>query len=128
MQREAMRDDTVQPLARMVNRIHATEEARHVRYAREELMRIMPTTGRAERATARYLSARIAYVVARNLIHRDVYASVGIAPEVGFAAAQANPHHRETMRWSARKLVPFLREQGVIGGPSELLWKRAHLI
>jgi hypothetical protein len=128
LQREAMRDDTVQPLIRMVNRIHVTEEARHVRYAREELMRIMPRTNAAQRALARYLSARVAFVVARNLIHRDVYSAVGIDPAVGHKAAVANPHHQETLRWSARKLVPFLREQGIIGGPNEILWRKAHLV
>ncbi|WP_219419496.1 AurF N-oxygenase family protein [Pseudonocardia nigra] len=128
LQRESMRDDQVQPLTRMVNKIHVTEEARHVRYAREELMRIMPKTNGAQRTIARYLSARIAFVVARNLIHRDVYASVGIDPEVGRRAALANPHHQEMLRWSARKLVPFLREQGIIGGPTEILWRKAHLI
>ncbi|GAA2560347.1 AurF N-oxygenase family protein [Pseudonocardia hydrocarbonoxydans] len=128
MQREAMRDETVQPLTRMVNKIHVTEEARHVRYAREELVRLMPRTNAAERALANYLTARIAYVVAKNLIHRDVYASVGIDPAVGFRAAQANPHHHEMLRWSARKLVPFLREQKLVGGPTEILWRKAHLI
>jgi len=128
LQREAMRDETVGPLTRMVNKIHVTEEARHVRYAREELVRIMPKVNAAERALANYLTARIAYVVARNLIHRDVYASVGIDPAVGFTTAQANPHHQEMMRWSARKLVPFLREQKLIGGPTEVLWRKAHLI
>jgi hypothetical protein len=24
--------------------------------------------------------------------------------------------------------VPFLREQGIIGGPTELLWRSAHLL
>ena len=105
-----------------------TEEARHVRYAREELMRIMPKTNAAQRQLARYLAARIAFVVARNLVHRDVYKSVGIDPLVGHKAALANPHHRETLRWSARKLVPFLREQGIIGGPTEILWRKAHLL
>jgi len=128
LQRESMRDETVQPLTRMVNKIHVTEEARHVRYAREELVRIMPRVNAAERALANYLTARIAYVVAKNLIHRDVYAAVGIDPAVGHRAAQANPHHREMMRWSARKLVPFLREQKLVGGPTEVLWRKAHLI
>jgi len=128
LQREAMRDETVQPLTRMVNRIHVTEEARHVRYAREELMRIMPRTNAAQRALARYLSARVAFVVARNLVHRDVYRSVGIDPAVGQKAALNNPHYHDTLAWSARKLVPFLREQGIIGGPSEILWRKAHLV
>ena len=128
LQREAMRDETVQPLTRMVNKIHVTEEARHVRYAREELIRIMPTVGFAERQLARYLTARIAYVVARNLIHRDVYASVGIDPSEGRRAALANPNFQETLRWSARKLVPFLREQGLVGGPTESFWRQAYLV
>ncbi|BBF99970.1 MULTISPECIES: AurF N-oxygenase family protein [Pseudonocardia] len=128
LQREGMRDERVQPLSRMINKIHVTEEARHVRYAREELQRIMPKTNAAQRSLARNETAAIAFVVARNLIHPEVYRSVGIEPSVGRKIARANPHHREMLRWSARKLVPFLREQGVIGGPSELLWKRAHLI
>lgn len=127
-QRESMRDDSVQPLSRMVNKIHVTEEARHVRYAKEELMRVMPETSRAQLAIGRYLTARIAFVVARNLIHPDVYASVGIDREVGRKAALANPHWQDSLRWSARKLVPFLREQGIIGGPTEFLWRRAYLV
>jgi para-aminobenzoate N-oxygenase AurF len=128
LQREAMCDDSVQPLTRMVNKIHVTEEARHVRYAREELMRIMPKTNAAQRCIARYLAARVAFVVARNLVHRDVYAAVDIDPVVGRRAAVANPHYQETLCWSARKLVPFLREQGIIGGPTEILWRRAYLV
>jgi hypothetical protein len=127
-QREAMRDESVQPLSRMVNKIHVTEEARHVRYAKEELMRIVPRTNRVQLAVARYLSARIAHVVARNLIHPDVYRSVGIDPAVGRKAALANPHWQESLRWSARKLVPFLREQKMIGGPWEILWRKAYLV
>jgi hypothetical protein len=128
LQREAMRDETVQPLTRMVNKIHVTEEARHVRYAREELMRIMPKVSAARRSLGRQLTAATALLVARNLIHRDVYASVGIDPAVGYKAAMTNPHHQETLRWSARKLVPFFRGIGIIGGPSEALWRKAHLI
>ena len=88
----------------------------------------MPKVGQAQRAAARWLAARIAYIVGRNLVHLDVYASVGIAPRVGHAAALANPRWQESLRWSARKVVPFLREQGMIGGPTEILWRKAHLV
>jgi hypothetical protein len=127
-QRESMHDETVQPLIRTVNKIHVIEEARHVRYAREELVRIMPKVNRLQRELGRYFSARIACVVARNLVHPEVYRSVGIDPEVGRKAALANPNWQSSLRWSARKLVPFLREQGIIGGPTELLWRSAHLL
>jgi hypothetical protein len=67
-------------------------------------------------------------VVARNLVHPDVYRAVGIDPRVGRRAALNNPHRQETDRWSARKLVPFLREQEIIGGTWEYLWRQAHVV
>lgn len=128
LQREGMKDAGVQPLTRMVSKIHVTEEARHVRYAREELARIMPEVGAARREVDRWLAALAGYRIATNLIHPDVYTSVGLDPKQARKVAKANPHHQETIRWSARKLVPFLREQGMIGGPSEILWRKAHLV
>ena len=77
----------------------------------------MPILARPTRGVSRSAirsAARVAYVVARDLVHADVYASVGIDPAVGREAALANPHWQGTLRWSARKLVPFLREQGII--------------
>lgn len=128
LQREAMRDERVQPLVRMVNRIHVLEEARHVRYAREEVERAAPRLGRAERAYHRFVLARAAYMVVRSLVHPDVYAAVGLDPEQARAAALANPHHQETIRWAGTKLVSFLNGAGMIGGPSRRLWRAASLI
>jgi hypothetical protein len=128
LQREGMKDDTVQPLTRMVSKIHVTEEARHVRYAREELTRLMPRTNAVQREVGRWLTALAAHRIATNLIHPDVYKSVGLDPKQARKVARANPHHQETVRWTARKLIPFLREQGMIGGPSEVLWRKAFLV
>ena len=63
-----------------------------------------------------------------SMIDPRVYTSVGIAPAVGRATALANPHYRDTRRWMAEKITGFLRENGLLGGPSTALWKRAHLI
>ncbi|WP_051342931.1 AurF N-oxygenase family protein [Pseudonocardia spinosispora] len=128
LQREGMKDENVQPLTRMVSKIHVTEEARHVRYAREELSRIMPKANFAQRVIARWLTALSAHQIATNLIHPDVYRSVGLDPKEARKVARANPHHQETFRWTARKLVPFLREQGVLGGMSEVLFRKAFLV
>lgn len=128
LQREGMKDETVQPLTRMVSKIHVTEEARHVRYAREELARLMPTTNAVQREAGRWLTAVAAHRIATNLIHPDVYKSVGLDPVRARKVARANPHHQDTVRWTARKLIPFLREQGMIGGPSEVLWRKAFLV
>jgi hypothetical protein len=57
-----------------------------------------------------------------------VYAAVGLDPDQAKAAARANEHYRAKLRSAASGLVDFLRGVGLIGGPSELLWKRSGLI
>ena len=128
LQREAMADDGVQPLVRGINQIHVVEEARHVRYAREELVRMMPGLSRGQLHRQRTVVALVSYLLADSLIDPRVYAAVGIDPAAGRAAARANPHHRESRRWMAGKILPFLREVGIVGGPTEALYRRAFLI
>ena len=128
LQREATADETVQPLVRMVSRIHVIEEARHVRYAREELARQVRAAGRSRLAFDRMVIARAAYLTGSRLIAPEVYRSVGIEPAVGRRAARANPYHRETMRWAGEKVVAYLRDLDLIGGPGLALWRRSGLL
>ena len=133
MQRLIMDDGSIQPLIRTVSRIHVVEEARHVRYAREEVTRRMGLLrsargGRARIEAHRSITAVLAYLIIDGMIDPHVYTAVGIRPAEGRAAALANPHHQETRRWMAERIVKFLREEGLIGGPSTALWRRGHLI
>ncbi|HEV8563193.1 MAG TPA: diiron oxygenase [Actinophytocola sp.] len=128
LQRSTVDDETVQPLIRMVNRIHVIEEARHVRYAREELVRELQNVSRPMLELHRTVTAVVAYTVADILVHPRVYAAVGLDPKQARAVAAANPHHHETLRWMAEKIVAFLTDVGMIGGPSTALWRSAHLI
>jgi hypothetical protein len=128
LQRSMMDDDGIQPLIRAVNRIHVVEEARHVRFAREEVSRETPKLTKAALRRHRVRTAVVSYTVVDSLIDSRVYKSVGIAPAEGRAAALANPHFHETRHWMAEKIVPFLREERLIGGRSEALWRKAHLL
>jgi para-aminobenzoate N-oxygenase AurF len=128
LQREAMADATLQPLVRMVSRIHVVEEARHVRYARAELARQVSTAGAVHRGYARLAVGRAACAISRSLISPRVYASVGIDPATGRRAAWANPYHRETLRWAATRVVAYLRELGLVSGPGAALWRRSGLM
>ncbi|MQA83179.1 MAG: diiron oxygenase [Streptosporangiales bacterium] len=127
-QREAMADDTIQPLVRMVSRIHVVEEARHVRYARDELVRQMSRAGRADKAVARLITARAAYAIASHLVHPDCYAAAGLDVREARRAERANPLRRETLRWSARRLVDFFDEVGLMRGPGMVLWRSSGLV
>ena len=128
LQREAMTHEQVQPLVRMVSRIHVVEEARHVRYAREELARQVRAAGRGRLAFDRLVIARAAYLCGKRLIHPRVYRAVGIDPEVGHKAALANPYFRETIRWSGERVVAYLDDLDLIAGAGKQLWRMSGLL
>jgi hypothetical protein len=128
IQREMVGDESVQPLVRMVNRIHILEEARHIGFARAELARTAAGLSRAERAYHRGLLARVAYIVGRSLVSPEVYRSVGLDPAAGQRAALANPHFQQTLSFGGEKIVAFLDEHGLIGGPGVVLWRKSLLM
>jgi hypothetical protein len=128
LQREAMAHEQVQPLVRMVNRIHVVEEARHVRYAREELARQVRAAGKGRLAFDRLVIARAAYLCGTRLIHPGVYRSVGIEPAVGHRAAMANPQFRDTLRWAGERVVAYLADLDLVDGPGKPLWRRSGLL
>src|SRR4051812_43839495 len=127
-QRDLMKDERVQPLTRATSQIHVVEEARHMRFAREEIARRAPELSGWQRRKHRTIVASVAAIVADNLVQRGVYAAVGLDPEEAKTAARANEHYAGKLRDAAAGLTRFLREVGLIGGPSELLWKRAKLL
>jgi hypothetical protein len=128
MQRIMMEDENIQPLMRQVNRIHVIEEARHVRFARDEVANRMAGMNLVMREFHRHVCAVMSFMIIDSMIDPRVYASVGIKPSEGRAAALANPHYQETRRWMAEKITAFLKEHRLIGGPSTVIWKRGHLI
>ncbi|WEV25807.1 diiron oxygenase [Streptomyces sp. 71268] len=128
LQREMTGSDEIQPLMRMVNRIHIMEEARHVTFAREEVVRGMAGLGRAELRYQRLLTALVSYCICRSLIHPRAYAAVGLDPREAWRAAHANPHYRESMRFLGERIVPFLDDAGLVGAPGMRLWRDSHLL
>lgn len=129
-QRAAMNDESLQPLIRMVSRIHVLEEARHVTFARDELEKSVRGLNRRELLWHQTVTAQIAYATMRSLVHPDVYASVGIDPMTGRRAALSNPHYRETIAWMGEKVVPYLDEQGMIpaSGRNRRTWQASFLL
>ncbi|KAA9155142.1 diiron oxygenase [Amycolatopsis acidicola] len=128
IQRESMADDTIQPLVRMVNRIHVLEEARHVTFAREEVTRGMAKLSKAELPYQRWLLAVVSFAITRSLINPAVYKAVGLRPREAWEAAMHNPHWQETIRWSGERIMAFLDEAGLVGAPGMRLWRKSFLL
>ena len=127
-QREMVNDETIQPLARMVNRIHIMEEARHIGFAREELTRRAAKLSRAELPFQRLLLAHTGFIMSRSLISPDVYRSVGLDSRVARRVALANPHHQQTIRFGGEKVMAFLDDAGLVGAPGMHLWRKSFLV
>ncbi|MEU7530440.1 diiron oxygenase [Saccharothrix sp. NPDC042600] len=128
LQRETMADETVQPLVRMVNRIHVLEEARHVRFAREEVVRGMQTITKKELPFQRWLLATTSMFVTRSIINPEVYAAVGLDKDEAHKAALSNPHWHETIQWAGKGIMKFLDDNGLVGKPGMRAWRRSFLI
>jgi hypothetical protein len=125
LQREQMADESLQPIVQQISRIHVIEEARHIRYARDEMRRQWPRLGRFGRAYSRLVLGVVVYFSTTRLIDPKVYTAVGLDAKEAVAAAAKNPHWRRTKQLAAGKVAKFLGEVGLIAGPGKLLWRWA---
>ncbi|MEU5842439.1 diiron oxygenase [Rhodococcus sp. NPDC047139] len=128
MQRDFMRDERVQPITRTVSHVHVVEESRHIRYAREETRKRSARLGRLERAWIRMHLGVSAYFVVTSLVNDQVYAAAGLDVAEAKKAAQKNKHYHDKLRQGTRRTIEFLDEVGLIGGPSTVLLRRAHVM
>ncbi|MFD0338546.1 diiron oxygenase [Streptomyces sp. NPDC127117] len=128
MQRLTFPDERVQTLVRGVTRIHVVEEARHVRYAREELRRQMVTAPRWERELTRLSSGEAARVFSVCFVNPRVYENVGLDRHEAVAQVKASGHRAEVMQSGAKRLTDFFDDIGVLNGVGRRLWKRSGLL
>ena len=127
-QREMMKDERVQPLIRMVSRVHVLEEARHMTFAREEVARAVPQLSKPALAWHRTITAQTAFMVARTLVNPAIYKAVGLDPRAARRQAMANPHYQQTLAWMGERVVGFLDGQGLIGPAQLPVWRRSLLM
>ncbi len=128
MQRETTRNENIQPMVRMVNRIHILEEARHMTYAREEMMRCIETSSPRALAFNRLIIALGAWADPRISIHPKVYSNVGLDPKEARRQALANPHRHEVIRRHAKRFVDTMEQAGLIQGRlTKRLWRKSYM-
>lgn len=129
LQRETMHDDRVQPIVRQISRIHVVEEARHVSFARDELVKAVAKMSKPERLLAQTITAQGAYIMMRSLVNPQAYAAVGLDPREARKAALSNENYRQTVAWMGEKVMPFLEECDMVGGPrNRRAWRASFLL
>ncbi|MEV6208486.1 diiron oxygenase [Kitasatospora sp. NPDC051914] len=128
MQREMVRDESLQPLAREVARIHVIEEARHIGYAKPELERLWAGMGAPRRAVFRRGLLVMARLAVAELVHPRVYALAGLDVAEARRAAAANPHWQQARTDWARKAMVFFADLGIVDHRTAPRWRRAGLL
>lgn len=116
LQREGMADDTIQPHFRQLMKIHVLEEARHITYAREEMVRSIQARSTPLVAFHRGLFAAAVLGVLPALVNPRVYRTVGLSPVRGAIMAQRSPNYRARAQFSGEPLLRFAYEAGFIKG------------
>jgi hypothetical protein len=126
LQRQILDDpDDLQPLVQRLMRIHVTEEARHIQFAREGLRRQVPAMPRYRRAYLANLHGVggpfYRYLLALPL----VYARIGLDGRETRTMVLASPHFRATCRSAFAPLGAFFEDVGLMGRLGRRLWRRA---
>lgn len=125
LQRQILDDPELQPIVRRLMRIHVTEEARHIQFARDGLRKEVPAMPWYEKVFVANLHG-VGGLFYRMLFTLPVYYDrAGLDGREMRRIARANPHFRQKCRESFQPLATFFEEVGLMGRLSRRLWRRA---
>jgi hypothetical protein len=125
LQRQILDDPDLQPIVRRLMRIHVTEEARHIQFARDGLRKQAPTMPWYRKAVVANLHG-VGGPFYRMLFTLPVYYNrAGLDGTRMRRVARANPHFRVKCAESLAPLGSFLDEVGLMGWLSRRMWARA---
>jgi hypothetical protein len=124
LQRRQLKDGGVHPLAERIMRIHITEEARHLSFARTYLKTTVPMLGPVRRRILTYVApvlfAHMARLMVRPTSH---YLKVNGVPRTVARQASRAPEGRRVVRESVAKPRKLCEELGLMTRTSRLLWR-----
>lgn len=125
LQRRMMDDDELQPMVQRLMRIHVTEEARHIQFARDGLRKRTPSMSRWTRMWLGNLNG-VGGPFFRFLFTNKVqYARVGLDARAARRMARACPHRHAVQIAGFAPLAAFLDEVGLLGPIARRMWRRS---
>jgi hypothetical protein len=126
VQRKELRQGRdLHPLVERIMRIHVTEEARHLSFARHYLKRQVPALGRLRRVELGIGAPLVLAGMAQMMLRpsRQIVARYHIPAEVLDEAYTHNPVHRATTLESLGKVRRLCHELGLLTPAYQRLWK-----
>lgn len=128
LQRQMMDDPELQPIIQRLMRIHVTEEARHIQFARDGARKRVVEMPRLNRWLIANINGLGGYFF-DYLFHYPVqYARAGLDPKRARKTARTNPHRRDTQVAGFAPLAAFLTDIGLMGPIARRGWKRSRFL
>ncbi len=128
LQRQMMDDPELQPIIQRLMRIHVTEEARHIQFARDGARKRVAEMPRLNRWFMANINGLGGYFF-NYLFSKPVpYARAGLDPKRARKTARTSAHRREIQIAGFAPLAAFLTEVGLMGPLARRGWKRSRFL
>jgi len=128
LQRQMMDDPDLQPMVQRLMRIHVTEEARHIQFARDGLRKRAPHMRRINKLWVANINGIGGVFFQYLFTNPTPYRRVGLDPREARRAARRSPHRHEVQIAGFAPLAAFLEEVGLMGRVARRMWKRSHFL
>jgi hypothetical protein len=128
LQRQMMDDPELQPMIQRLMRIHVTEEARHIQFARDGARKRAAEMPRFNKWFLANINGVGAYFFRYLFTFPVPYARVGLDPQTARKIARASTHRHEMNKVGFAPLAAFLTEIGLMGAIARRAWKRCHFL
>ncbi|MCV7031612.1 AurF N-oxygenase family protein [Mycobacterium sherrisii] len=128
LQRQMMDDPELQPIIQRLMRIHVTEEARHIQFARDGARKRVQTMPRFNKWFMANINGLGGYFFRFLFSNPIPYARTGLDPHRARALARSSPHRHEMQRAGFAPLAAFLTEIGLLGPIARRGWKRTRFL
>ncbi len=128
LQRRQLREGTTHPLIEQIMKIHITEEARHIAFARTYLKDLVPRLGRFRRTMLSIRTPIVLWIMAPLMVDpsSELHHVHGVPKEV-LREARRSPLGRQLRKESVAKLRRLCRDLGLMTPLAKAVWRRCGL-
>jgi P-aminobenzoate N-oxygenase AurF len=124
VQRQRLRDDHGHPLVQRIMRIHVTEEARHLSFARHYLKATVPTLGFVRRQVLGIAAPILLGVMSRQMLYpTPAFAKANGIPRSVIKETIRSEQSQALVRDSVAKVRRLCSEIGLINPLTRSIWK-----
>jgi hypothetical protein len=127
LQRKQLRGGTTHPLVEQIMRIHVTEEARHISFARQYLRTEVPKLGFLRRMHVALATPIVLGIMTPLMVNPPAELTRAGVPREVIREAARSPQARAQRADAVGKLRRFCRDVGLMNPVATLLWKAAGL-